>query len=53
MPGDERFQHLHAAGLQIGQSSGFVLLHEPAISDYVCREYGGKATLNASFGHWL
>src|SRR4029079_19463055 len=51
VPGHERFQHFLAAGLQHSQSSGFVLFHEAAIGDHVCRQDGSKAALNASFGH--
>ena len=48
---DQGLQHLLPPGLERGQRAGLVVLHEPAVTNYVGGEDGGKAALNASFGH--
>jgi hypothetical protein len=46
-----RFQHLLPSGHERDQRAGFVLLHQPAIADYISGEDGGEAALGAFFGH--
>ena len=44
-------EYLASTLFEGGQSTGLVLLHEPAVTNYVRYENGGEAALNASFGH--
>ena len=51
MPGRPAAPAPPCGGPSACQRTGFVLLHEAAIADYVCHEDGRKAALNASLGH--
>ena len=42
-----------AAGLERSQCIDLVLLHEPAVADYIGGENCGEAALDAFFGHRL
>ena len=55
MFGQDRLQNVSAASLQRGQRAGLVNLHQPAVADHIGGQNGGKATLDAFFGHgmWL
>src|SRR6266446_6379691 len=44
-------KNLSTPGFERSQGAGLVMLHEAAVADYVGGQNGGKATLNALFGH--
>ena len=48
---NQGLQHLVSPGLEHGQRARLVPLHEAAVTDDVRGENGGKAALDASFGH--
>ena len=41
VPGDERLQHLLATSPEGRQSASLISLHEAAVADHVCGQYGG------------
>ena len=49
--GDQRVDDRGTALLQSSQCRGFILLHEPAVADYVSDEDRSKMALDALFGH--
>ena len=51
VPGDERFKHLLAAGLEGGESAGLIGFHQAAEADDISGQDGGKSALNAFSGH--
>jgi len=50
---NQRTDHLASTLFEGGKGTRLVQLHEPAVTNYVRCENGGKAALNASFGHVL
>jgi hypothetical protein len=49
--GDERRQDFAPALLEDRQGPGLIRLHEAAVANHISGQNGGKATLNAFFGH--
>jgi len=50
---NDRLHHFLAPRVQDSERPSFVLAHQPAKTDYVRGEYGGEATLDPIFGHWV
>jgi hypothetical protein len=53
MLGNRGLEDFPSTGLEGGERAGLVQLHEAAVADHIGRENGGKAALDAFFGHVL
>jgi len=53
MFGDRRVYQLPAVGLEHGQGTHLVQLHEAAVADHIGGEYGGQTTFHMQpFSRW-